>query len=117
MARTLPTTTASTSHQCLECGWYAHENVARTCYDSKPHAWSQLRCIDAGGAEDASGGCSGDPTEYRFGYGLKGAYPRCGGHHATYLERMDAIRSRYPDSDIPPADFDPTYAGESWDED
>ncbi|ALF01567.1 hypothetical protein AVU96_gp068 [Mycobacterium phage Snenia] len=31
--------------------------------------------------------------------------------------RMDAIRERYPDTDIPPAWFDPTYAGERWNED
>lgn len=114
MTAQIPAPTTATSYQCLECGWYAHENVARTCYESKPHAWSKLQCIEAGGDNQT---CSGDTVEYRFGYGLKGSYPRCGGHHQAYLERMEQINRRYPDSDIPPADFDPTYAGESWDED
>lgn len=41
---------------------------------------------------------------------------RCEGHHAKAEEKAQEIRERYPDSSIPPAWFDPTYAGESWDE-
>lgn len=45
--------------------------------------------------------------------------PRCDGHYDAYVERvqprMDEIRRRYPEH--APADFDPAYAGERWDED
>lgn len=113
--------TPSTSSQCLECGWYDHESPKRTCYDGKPHAWDTLTCIEAP-TEDPNdpvnpGACSGAPVEYRSQYRGLRAIPRCGKHHDAYWDRMDKINARYPDSAVPPADFDPTYAGESWDED
>ena len=46
-------------------------------------------------------------------------FPRCDKHYQAYADRlrpvMDDIRRRYPKQ--APSDFDPTYAGESWDED
>lgn len=46
-------------------------------------------------------------------------FPRCEMHYAAYAERMDALhaetRRRYPA--MAPDDFDPSYAGESWDDD
>jgi hypothetical protein len=46
-------------------------------------------------------------------------FPRCEKHYVEYAERMDAVhaetRRRYPRS--APADFDPAYAGERWDDD
>lgn len=45
---------------------------------------------------------------------------RCAAHQRRYEERMRPIvaevRRNYPDSDTPPDWFDPSYAGESWNE-
>jgi hypothetical protein len=45
-------------------------------------------------------------------------FPRCENHYGIYAEVMDAkhaeTRRRYPRQ--APPDFDPTYAGERWDE-
>ncbi|AGT12718.1 hypothetical protein PBI_WHIRLWIND_122 [Mycobacterium phage Whirlwind] len=75
-----------------------------------------MDCLDS-----HTGACQGDVSEY---YALSGSgltYPRCEHHYAEYVERvqprMDEIRERYPDTDQPPAWFDPTYAGERWNED
>jgi hypothetical protein len=40
---------------------------------------------------------------------------RCDHHYARQQERLDAIERRYPVH--APSWFDPSYAGESWDED
>ena len=46
-------------------------------------------------------------------------FPRCENHYVEYAARVDPkhaeTRRRYPVS--APADFDPSYAGERWDED
>jgi len=48
-------------------------------------------------------------------------YPRCEKHYEAYVERVqpriDEVRERYPDSSFAPSWFDPSYAGESWDDD
>lgn len=67
--------------------------------------------------------CIGDVIEGRSRSGAS-VYVKCVGHWTDYDKRMDKveadIRSRYPGYDIPgsppPPDFDPLYAGESWDE-
>ena len=41
-------------------------------------------------------------------------FPRCDFHHRRRQERAEENMRRYPVN--PPADFDPSYAGESWDE-
>ena len=43
--------------------------------------------------------------------------PRCDHHWDLRLERDEQLRRDYPDSPIPPAWFDPTFAGERWDDD
>lgn len=43
------------------------------------------------------------------------SFPRCE-HHAA-IRLAQAMRNREYQSDVPPSWFDPTYAGESWDED
>lgn len=47
------------------------------------------------------------------------SYRRCDHHYELYVERVqpkiDEINRRYPA--MAPADFDPYFAGESWDED
>jgi hypothetical protein len=61
--------------------------------------------------------CQG-PVEYRFALSGTGrSFPRCDHHWAERLERQAGIDRRYPDSPMPPSDFDPTYAGERWDDD
>lgn len=44
-------------------------------------------------------------------------YPRCERHWSLRLQLEDRLRADYPDSDTPPAWFDPTAAGERWDSD
>ena len=70
---------------------------------------------------DGPEGCAGQTSYYPALSGSGMAYPRCEAHYEAYYERvqprMDEIRQRYPDTDVPPDWFDPTYAGERWDED
>jgi hypothetical protein len=71
-----------------------------------------MNCLD--GPE----GCTGEVCERlsRSGSGMR--FPRCEGHYIEYAQRMDAVhaktRRRYPAT--PPSWFDPTYAGERWDD-
>lgn len=70
----------------------------------------ELRCLQDG--PDCQG-----PVEYRLAPDrddLK-AFPRCEFHWQKRL--ASAERSRELLSDVPPSWFDPSYAGESWDED
>jgi hypothetical protein len=64
--------------------------------------------------------CVGPINEYPALSGSGSAYPRCERGYAEYVERVqpqiDAARDRYPDTPTPPSWFDPTYAGESWNE-
>lgn len=70
---------------------------------------------------DGPEGCEGEVSEYLAlsGSGLR--YWRCEKHYGEYVERVqpeiDKVRQRYPDSDVPPAWFDESYAGERWNED
>lgn len=84
--------------------------------DSKNQKGKEMDdCLDS----DSQTPCEGEVTEY---YALSGSgltYARCERHYGEYVERvqpkMDHISRRYPEH--APADFDPSYAGESWDED
>lgn len=61
--------------------------------------------------------CEG-AVEYRFSLSPTGiSYPRCDKHWAERLDIQEDISQRYPDSSFAPFDFDPTYAGECWDDD
>lgn len=70
------------------------------------------------------GPCAGEIHEYRSRSGAT-VSARCETHQDEYNVRMDAlhedINSRYPGYDnphsLPPADFDPSYAGERWSDD
>ena len=68
---------------------------------------------------DGPAGCAGEVVEYLALSGSGERYPRCERHYQGYVERVqpkiDDINRRYPA--MAPADFDPTYAGERWDED
>ena len=71
-----------------------------------------LKCVQA-----HDGTCNG-PVELHLSTGGTGySYPRCRGHYGRLLDRQREIWERYPDSDTPPSWFDPTYAGESWNDD
>lgn len=80
---------------------------------SNDHNDEPLECLD--GPE----GCQGD-VEYRMPLSATGKpFARCDHHWALRLTKQEEINSRYghPESSVPPAGFDPTYAGERWDED
>lgn len=62
-----------------------------------------------------SGGCGG-AVEYRMPLSGTGkSYPRCDMHWSERLDLDAQISERYPTH--APSDFDPSYAGECWDED
>ena len=69
-------------------------------------------CINSG--PDCEGDC-----EYRMPLSGSGkSFPRCDLHWSERLDTQERLRRDYGvDSDIPPSDFDPTYAGESWSDD
>lgn len=72
-----------------------------------------IKCLDRHDEQ-----CTGtvEMREPLSGTGLP--YPRCDAHWDKRLKKQQEINERYaPTSDVPPAGFDPTYAGESWDED
>ncbi len=58
--------------------------------------------------------CAGVVEFHSYGQRLK-AFPRCCKHHRDRLAVERGIEERYPQH--APADFDPSYAGERWDED
>lgn len=68
-------------------------------------------CIEHG--DDCRG-----PVEFRMALSASGRpFPRCERHWLARLDVQDRINRDYPDSPIAPAWFDPSYAGERWDED
>lgn len=61
--------------------------------------------------------CAGE-VQYRMPLSGTGrSFPRCDAHWSERLDRQAEIDRRYPDSPFAPSDFDPSYAGESWDDD
>lgn len=60
--------------------------------------------------------CEG-PVEQRWSRSGYTSTFRCEGHEMAHQDVLDGIAQRYPDSDVAPSWFDPTYAGERWDED
>lgn len=69
-----------------------------------------IRCLDAGP------NCAG-PIEYRMPLSPSGhAFPRCELHWDLRLAEQERINRLYG-SPTAPSDFDPSYAGERWDED
>lgn len=73
-----------------------------------------LHCLDDNKSE-----CAG-PVEYRMALSATGkSFPRCDRHWSLRLKEQDRINATYghPDSDVAPSWFDPTAAGERWDED
>lgn len=63
------------------------------------------------------GDCEGE-VELRTPLSSTGTpFRRCAKHWAMRLEEQEEINRKYaPDSDVPPEGFDPTDAGERWDD-
>ena len=68
-------------------------------------------CLD-----EVRGGCSGEVLLRPSLTGTGMAIPRCDAHWIKRLEKDEEDRAIYPDSPIAPAWFDPTAAGERWDD-
>ena len=61
--------------------------------------------------------CSG-PVEMRHSGGMNGrSWPRCAFHGAKRLADRENSIEAWADSDVAPPWFDPTLAGERWDDD
>lgn len=60
--------------------------------------------------------CGGD-TEWRLPFSGLNSFIRCDVHWEQRIEEQQRIDEAYPDSPIAPEWFDPTYAGERWDDD
>jgi hypothetical protein len=73
---------------------------------------ADLRCLDRGGRSECSG-----PVEMRTTPDRTDGkhFPRCEAHFEARL--AESARTADLRGDVPPAWFDPSYAGESWDED
>ena len=69
---------------------------------------SQVECI-----EDPDY-CEGT-VEYRSVPGGS-PVPRCMAHFQARMDRYETSIERYADSDVVPSWFDPSYAGERWDD-
>lgn len=79
-----------------------------------PDPWSQPTEPDEPECMNGPDGCQG-ATEYRAPLSGTGkSFARCDAHWEARLEAQQGINERYPQQQ--PADFDPSYAGESWDE-
>ena len=61
--------------------------------------------------------CRGPVEFHSIDPGRTQAYPRCEHHWAERLAQRERSIERYADSDVPPSWFDPTLAGERWDDD
>lgn len=70
----------------------------------------EVTCLD-----DHKGDCKGSVQNRPSLSGTGTAIPRCDTHWSARLEEQDRINERYPV--MQPADFDPSYCGERWDED
>lgn len=65
---------------------------------------------------NAPGECEG-AVELRDALSATGIpYKRCAKHWEARLRRQRELRRAYPDSPSAPSWFDPSYAGERWDE-
>lgn len=75
---------------------------------------SELDCLESGKPDPP---CEG-AVELRHALSGSGVpYPRCDHHWRLRVAKQHEMEQRYPDSPHAPDWFDPTYAGERWDED
>jgi hypothetical protein len=102
----------SNAARCAECGAEMVSLAAGAICPADPGHRGELECID-----DHNGGCSGG-IEYRPSLtGTGTAIPRCDKHWTDRLNKHERDRHEYPDSPIAPSWFDPSAAGERWDDD
>ncbi len=82
----------------------------------RPSEHDALVCLERG-ADHMQTECEG-PVELRMPLSGTGvSFPRCDRHWELRLTEQARIDRLYaPNSDVPPPDFDPTYTGESWEE-
>jgi hypothetical protein len=71
-----------------------------------------LVCLDDHGDNTCRG-----PVEFHSIDGRSKAFPRCALHWDRRLDRRENSIERWADSDVPPPWFDPTFAGERWEDD
>ena len=69
------------------------------------------RCLD----DHDEGTCRGT-VEFRSVDGRGSAWPRCDFHFEKRLERRENSMEMYANSDVAPSWFDPSVAGERWDD-
>ena len=102
----------SSNGECPWCGAYTDTLAAKIKLPQWRISVEQPTCLDA--HRDAEH-CSGS-VEYRESLSGTGTpIPRCDAHWSKRLDEQQRINERYPQR--APADFDPLYAGERWDED
>jgi len=70
-----------------------------------------VACLDGHGNGE---GCSG-PVEWWMTPSTWKSWPRCTKHGERRMEQDEQTRQRYPTME--PSDFDPSYAGERWNDD
>ncbi|QCX75725.1 hypothetical protein C9F11_10225 [Streptomyces sp. YIM 121038] len=70
-------------------------------------------CIDSGSGHACEGPVTGQPSHAGTGTIIY----HCEAGHRAADEHARQVQERYPDSPVPPPGFDPTYAGERWNED
>jgi hypothetical protein len=71
----------------------------------------ERECQD--GHNERKGPCSGTLEDYYSAMGTHAV--RCVKHMTAHYAVIDGINERYPQH--APSDFDPSYAGERWDDD
>lgn len=70
-------------------------------------------CLDHRDADECRG-----IVQYRMPLSGTGkSFPRCDRAWDARLKTQERLRQDYPDSSTPPSWFDPTNAGETWDDD
>lgn len=85
------------------------------------YQWSDVDRIEADVPHDADEcleygpDCSG-PVDLHWAGGTR-SWPRCTHHADERYKRYENSLERYADSDVVPDWFDPTYAGERWEDD
>ena len=75
-------------------------------------SWERLPCLD----RHAATPCRGPVNFHSTDPGRRPAFPRCDRHWDARLDRRKNSLELYADSAIPPPWFDPSIAGERWDD-
>lgn len=74
------------------------------------------KILEASNCLEYGDDCRGPVEFHTVGASLK-AWPRCEYHAEQRMDRYENSIEKYADSDIAPDWFDPTIAGERWDDD